>query len=54
MIIRTNKTQLDSSDIARVVQNHAFDAAHKIKLKNYYLGRHGILGKQGRNIFCCE
>lgn len=48
MIIRTNKTQLDSSDIARVVKNHAWDFAHKVKLKNYYLGRHGILGKQGR------
>lgn len=31
-----------------VVQNHESAAAPKLKLKNYYLGCHGILGKIGR------
>ena len=48
MIIRTNKTQLDLSDFQRVVENGEYDYRYKRRLKDYYLGRHDILRKEGR------
>ncbi len=48
MKILTNKTELDLKDFQEILVAHDKDYAHKRKLKNYYIGKHDILNKQGR------
>ena len=48
MRIRTNQSTLTTYDFQRIIQNHAGDYNHKVKLKRYFLGRHDILRKEGR------
>lgn len=48
MRIRTTKTTLSEVDIRQIVENHENDRQHKIRLKNYYIGRHDILHKPER------
>ena len=44
----TNKTELDEKDFQQILTAHSNDYRRKIKLKNYYIGKHDILNKQGR------
>jgi len=48
MKILTTKTELDLTDFQRILTAHDSDYRRKIKLKNYYLGKHDILNKKGR------
>ena len=48
MKIITNKTSLTLADVQDVIQAHQSDYDHKIKLKQYYVGKHDILRKLGR------
>ena len=48
MKISTNKTKLTLQDIGDAVRAHWQDARHKVKLKEYYIGKHSIFGKHGR------
>ena len=48
MKITTSKTELTTQDISEIISVHGADARRKLKLKDYYLGRHKILNKAGR------
>ncbi|MBQ7704519.1 MAG: phage portal protein [Selenomonadaceae bacterium] len=49
MRLTINKSELTLKDIGDAVRAHWQDAAYKLKLKNYYVGKHSILGKRGRD-----
>jgi len=46
--ITTSKTELTTQDISEIISVHGADARRKLNLKDYYLGRHKILNKAGR------
>lgn len=48
MKILTNKTELGIKDLQQILTAHSNDYRRKIKLKNYYIGKHDILNKKGR------
>ena len=48
MKILTNKTNLELRDFQQILTAHEQDYRHKIKLKNYYVGKHDVLRKVGR------
>lgn len=48
MKILTNKTNLDLRDFQEILTAHDADYRHKLKLKNYYIGKHEVLNKRGR------
>ena len=48
MRIITNQKEISLRDVQTLVQAHLPDYHHKINLKRYYEGKHGILRKEGR------
>ena len=48
MKILTNKSELGIRDLQQILTAHSKDYSEKIKLKNYYIGKHAILNKRGR------
>lgn len=48
MRIHTTKRQLSETDIQQIITTHSSDIAHKMRLKDYYRGKHDILGKKPR------
>lgn len=48
MKILTNKTNLDLRDFQQILTAHEQEYRRKIKLKNYYVGKHDVLNKIGR------
>ena len=49
MKLTITKNELSLKDIGDAVRAHLQDAAYKLKLKNYYVGKHSIWGKRGRD-----
>lgn len=48
MRILTNKTELDERDFQEILRTHYYEYCRKMKLKEYYVGKHNILNKKGR------
>ena len=44
----TNKAELNFKDFQQILTAHGKDYNRKVKLKNYYVGKHDVLNKQGR------
>ena len=48
MKIFTNQRVLELKDIQEILMAHENDWQHKLRLKDYYVGKHKILHKKGR------